>query len=416
MLASTAMREAWRAGIPAHSLTPVGSLRRCAPDVGDLTILAISDRRRYREVLRVFGALPSATGIHAQTSTSITIDTARGAIMLCLSTPDQAGAALLWHTGSRRHTAALQARAERVGLQFDAGRLTRDEAGQLDVSTEAIAYRHLDLPYITPELREDGSEIRAADDGALPRLIAKADIRGDLHMHSTWSDGRDSIAAMADASAQLGYQYIAITDHSQRAFASRKLAVGDVAHQRDDIESVRVERPGMTILHGVEVDILKDGTLDFDDDLLARFDIVLASLHDHGGQEPGELTARYLRAIEHPLVNVITHPANRAPAHSPGYALDWDSLFAAAARTGTAMEVDGAPGHLDLDGSLARRAVAAGVTLSIDSDCHRAEALGRQMRFGVGTARRGWVQADHVLNTRGIDAVRTFIAAKRARA
>jgi DNA polymerase (family 10) len=410
------MREAWRAGIPAHSLTPVGSLRRCAPDVGDVAILAVSDRRRHGEVLRVFGALPSAVTIDAQTSTGITIDTGRGAITLCLSTPDQAGAALLWHTGTRRHTAELQARAARLGLRFANGRLTRGAAGQLDVSSEEIAYRCLDLPYIAPELREDGSEIDAAERGALPRLIGKGDIRGDLHMHSTWSDGRDTIAAMVEASEQLGYQYVAITDHSQRAFASRKLAVEDIARQREDIESVRAERPGVTILHGVEVDILKDGTLDFDDDLLAAFDIVLASLHDHGGQEPAELAARYMRAIEHPLVNVITHPANRAPGHNQGYELDWDALFAAAARTGTAMEVDGAPGHLDLDGSLARRAVAAGVTLSIDSDCHRAEALGRQMRFGVATARRGWIGPDHVLNTRDINAVRAFIAAKRARA
>jgi len=234
-------------------------------------------------------------------------------------------------------------------------------------------------------------------------------------MHSTWSDGRDTIAAMVAASQQLGYEYVAITDHSERAFASRKLLRDDVARQREEIDALRDQTDGMTILHGVEVDIMKDGSLDFDDDTLAGFDIVLASLHDRGGQEPEELTARYLRAIHHPLVNVITHPANRTPGSSPGYNLDFDTLFAAAVETGTAMEVDGAPGHLDMDGALARRAAKAGVSIVIDSDCHRAEALGRQMRFGVGTARRGWVEPHHVLNTGGIDQIRAFVAAKRAR-
>jgi DNA polymerase (family 10) len=161
---------------------------------------------------------------------------------------------------------------------------------------------------------------------------------------------------------------------------------------------------------------MADGRLDFDDELLSGFDIVLASLHDPCGHDAARLTDRYLSAIAHPLVNVITHPANRSPGTSPGYAVDFDRLFDAAADTGTALEVDGAPGHLDLDGTLARRAAARGVTLTIDSDAHRAEWLRRQMRFGIGTARRGWVEARHVLNTRSLDDVRAFIARKRARA
>ncbi|MGH9204731.1 MAG: hypothetical protein ACRD2A_26180, partial [Vicinamibacterales bacterium] len=211
------------------------------------------------------------------------------------------------------------------------------------------------------------------------------------------------------------YDYIAITDHSQRAMASRTLARDDVLRQREEIQSVRSFVRGIEVLHGVEVDILLDGTLDFPDELLEGFDVVLASLHDAGEDGGQALTERYLRAIEHPLVNLITHPANRTPAFSQGYDLDFDKLFEAAARTGTAMEVDGAPGHLDLDGALARRAAASGVTLVIDSDCHRAEALDRQMRFGVATARRGWVEPQHVLNTRSVDAVREFVANKRAR-
>jgi DNA polymerase (family 10) len=235
-------------------------------------------------------------------------------------------------------------------------------------------------------------------------------------MHSTWSDGRDTIADMVSASKQIGYEYVAITDHSERAWSSRKLAAADIPRQREEIEQLRAQTRGIEILHGIEVDIMADGSLDFADDLLAGFDIVLASLHDHCGHDGERLTARYLRAIRHPLVNVITHPANRTPAQSEGYAVDFPRLFAAAAETGTAMEIDGAPGHLDMDGSVARQAVAAGVTLVVDSDCHRMDALGRQMRFGVGTARRGWIGPDSVLNTRDIAAVRAFVARKRARA
>jgi DNA polymerase (family 10) len=233
-------------------------------------------------------------------------------------------------------------------------------------------------------------------------------------MHSTWSDGRDSIEEMVRAAQQIGYDYVAITDHSQRAMSSRSLSAADVPRQQQQIETLRRSVDGIVVLRGVEVDIMRDGSLDFADDILAGFDIVLASLHDHGGQEPQQLLERYLKAMANPLVNVITHPANRSPAYSAGYNLDFDRLFAAAVESGTAMEIDGAPGHLDMDGQLARRAVAVGVTVTVDSDCHRKDALGRQMRFGIGTARRGWVEPHHVLNAGDVNAVRDFVARKRA--
>ena len=301
-----------------------------------------------------------------------------------------------------------------MGLRFEDGVL-RDAGGRLvPTRTEEDLYRLLDLPWIAPELREGAGELEAAARHALPCLIAQQQIRGDLHMHTTWSDGRDTTETMVRAAVALGYEYVAVTDHSERSLCTRKLSAGDVARQRDEIEEVRSRFPGVHVLHGVEVDIMKDGSLDFPDHVLEGFDIVLASLHDHGGQSGTELTERYLQAIRHPLVNVITHPANRSPAVWPGYELDYARLFEAAAATGTAMEIDGAPGHLDMDGIVAREAVAAGVTIVIDSDCHRAEALARQMRFGVGTARRGWVEPRHVLNTGHVEEVRAFVAAKRA--
>ena len=234
-------------------------------------------------------------------------------------------------------------------------------------------------------------------------------------MHTIYSDGADSLEAMVSACCALGYEYIAITDHSERAGASRTLSRRDLSRQRAEIETMRERYPQITILHGVETDIMPDGSLDFPDRLLESLDIVLASLHDSARQDAKTLTRRCLQAIHHPLVNVVAHPANRLVGRRAGYALDFDAVFAAAAETGTALEVDGAPAHLDLEGERAREAIAAGVTLTIDSDCHRARLLERQMQLGVGTARRGWVEPRHVLNTRPVDQVRAFIAKKRGK-
>jgi DNA polymerase (family 10) len=415
MLASALMRDAHGAGIAADRLVPLGSLRRYAPDIGDVALLALAPAEEHPRVIETFTTLATITHVVAASADRLIAATSRGPVTLHLAPPEQAGAALVWHTGSRRHTQQLQQRAHDRGLTLDNARLTSVLGVPVVAPTEEALYEHLGLSFIPPELREGAGEIAAAERGELPALVSELDIRGDLHMHSTWSDGRDSIEAMVYAAQQLGYDYVAISDHSERSLASRSLAASDIPRQRREIEKLRARVQGVDILHGIEVDIMQDGALDFDDEQLARFDIVLASLHDHGGHQPSRLTERYLRAIAHPLVNVITHPANRSPARFAGYELDFDRLFAAAAETGTAMEIDGAPGHLDMDGTLARRAVALGVTVAIDSDCHRSDALGRQMRFGLGTARRGWIQAQDVLNARSVDAVRDFVARKRAR-
>jgi DNA polymerase (family X) len=414
MLASTLIREARRAGLPADSLAPVGSLRRFSPDVGDVSLLGVAAPNRHRRILEGFAKLPGVASVNGREPASITVQTERGTVRLVLTPPEHAGAALVWHTGSRAHVGVLQQKAQGLGLSFFDGILARNGV-PVPCASEDELYRAVGLPFIAPELRDGADEIAAAESGALPHLISDGHIRGDLHMHSSWSDGRDTIEDMVLASRQLGYEYIAITDHSERAWSSRKLTAEEVPDQRAEVEFLRQRYPGIQILHGIEVDIMHDGSLDFEDDLLTGFDIVLASLHDHGGHDAARLTDRYLRAIRHPLVNVITHPANRSPAQSAGYEVDFDLLFAAARETGTAMEIDGAPGHLDMDGVLARRAIAAGVTLVVDSDCHRAEALARQMRWGVGTARRGWAEPRHVLNTRGVEDVRSFVNRKRER-
>jgi DNA polymerase (family X) len=415
MLASGAMRDAQRAGLPAQSLTPLGSLRRFAPAVRDVSILGVADPADHARLLDGFARLSASGVLVSRSPAHVTVSTERGPITLHVAAPEEAGSALVWHTGSQAHTSLLQTRAQRLGLTFTDGRLSNARGQALPADTEARLYAHLDLPEIVPELREGADELDAAETGTLPTLVSLSDIRGDLHMHSTWSDGRDSIDQMVFAAVQLGYEYVAITDHSERSLASRQLVGDDIPRQRREIEKVRARAKRIEVLHGVEVDIMPDGSLDFDDEQLAGFDIVLASLHDHAGHDGLLLTERYLRAMQHPMVNVITHPANRTPARSYGYPLDFDLLFAAAAETGTALEIDGAPGHLDLDGALARRAAEAGATLVIDSDCHRSDALGRQMRFGIGTARRGWIEPAHVLNTRRVDDVRAFVARKRDR-
>jgi len=415
MLASMAVREAHQAGLPADDIVPVGGVRRYAPAVDGAVLLAVTDDARREEFLAGFARLAFVRSVVGSSASSVRVSTDRGLVEVHVSRPDTAGAALVWHTGTRRHTKWLQARAETLGLQFAHGRLERTGGIPVLVPDEQTFYRLLDLPYIAPELREGEDEVDAADGGRLPSLVTTLHIRGDLHMHTTWSDGRDSIMHMVLSSRQLGYEYVAITDHSERSWASRKLLSLEVPLQREEIDTVRSHAPGIEILHGVEVDIMPDGSLDFTDETLEGFDIVLASLHDANGQDGRRLTDRYLQAMRHPLVNVITHPANRSPALSDGYELDFDRLFEVAVETGTAMEIDGAPGHLDMDGRVARRAADAGVTIVINSDCHRAEALGRQMSFGIGTARRGWVGPEQVLNTRGIDGVRQFVARKRGR-
>jgi DNA polymerase (family 10) len=218
---------------------------------------------------------------------------------------------------------------------------------------------------------------------------------------------------MVESAAALGYEFLAITDHSAGASAARTLAIDEIQQQREEIAEAAAAFPDLTILHGVEVDILPTGRLDFTDDVLAQFDIVLASLHEHANHSPARLTERSLEAVRHPLVNVLCHPANHLPGVTRGYALDFDALYAAAVETGTALEIDGSPSHMDLDDRRARTAAAAGVTLVVDSDCHRTTALGRQMRFGVGIARRAGLRKDSVLNTRTVAQIRAFVSDKR---
>jgi DNA polymerase (family 10) len=377
-------------------LAAAGDVRRFEPIVETLVIVgAAPDPPATLQRICVIPTIQCA--VH-QTGRRVLLHYQQVEVDVRIVAPDEYGSALHLATGSATHVGAIRSRhgATRVSAR------------------EEEVYSHAGLAWIAPELRHGTGEIEAAASGSLPRLVSREDIRGDLHMHSTYSDGRDSLAAMVRGAAALGYEYIAITDHSARAAAARTVTLDTLERQRDEIARLRESTPSLAILHGIEVDIMPDGRLDFDDEVLASLDIVLASLHDRAGHDAQRLTRRCLAAIAHPLVTVITHPANRLVGRDSGYALDFPAVFAAAAETGTALEVDGAPSHLDMDGETARAAVAAGVTVTIDSDCHKAALLDRQMRLGVGTARRGWVEPRHVLNTRPLAEVRAFIDAKRA--
>src|SRR5262245_1979397 len=391
---------------------PAGSLRRGQDTVGDIEIVAAS-ARPAEAIDALLHGLEQPHVLH-RSERRIYFLRDRAQLGVRFPEPANAGAVLLHLTGSNAHVDALRERAATAGWTLTSDGLRAGDGQLRPAATEDEIYAALGLPCIPVEIRNGDDEIAAAVSGTLPDLVSRRHVRGDLHMHSTWSDGRDSIEAMVEASRALKYEYVAITDHSPHSAATRSLTADGVKQQAEEIAALRERWPDIAILHGCEVDILPDGRLDFADRILEQFDIVLASLHERAGHGSDQLMKRYLAAMKHPLVAMITHPTNRMIPGRPGYALDYDSLFAAAADTRTIVEIDGAPGHLDLDGALARRAVAAGAALAIDSDCHRAEWLDRQMTFGIMTARRGWVEPRHVVNTRPLHEVRAAIAAKRA--
>jgi len=391
---------------------PLGSLRRGEELVGDIEILAPAERPAA--AIDALLALPTAAHVLHRSERRLYSLADRMQIGVRLPPPTAAATELLYLTGSRAHFDWLQTRAASRGLTLTASGLQSGDGTVISTPTEADIYAALGLPFIPAEIRNGDDEIQLAIEGTLPALISRKDIRGDLHMHSLWSDGRDPIEGMVKACLALDYEYMAITDHSPHSAASRNLTLDGIKRQADEIAGLRERYPGIAILHGCEVDILPDGRLDFPDHILESLDIVLASLHEHAGHGPSQLMQRYASAMKHPLVTIVTHPSNRVVPWRAGYDLDYDRLFEMAVETGTILEIDGAPSHLDLNGPHARRAVAAGATVSIDSDCHRAEMLRRQMDLGVVTARRGWVEPKHVLNARSLQELRLTIAAKRA--
>ena len=277
--------------------------------------------------------------------------------------------------------------------------------------TESDIYNQLGLPFIVPELRGDADSIAAASADNLPTLIEESDLRCDLHMHTNWSDGRSTLRQMVEAAAALGHEYIAITDHSKSSRIANGLTPERLSAQIQQVREINREIDGMEVLAGSEVDILKDGSLDFPDELLAQLDIVVASVHEGLSMSESEMTDRIIRAIENPYVTIIGHPTGRVLGHRPGYAVNLEAVIDAAAAHHVALEINAAPSRLDLEPSPVRQAHDRGVLLSVNTDAHSAPDLGRAI-FGINVARRGWLEKADVLNTYSLAAVKDMMAGR----
>jgi DNA polymerase (family 10) len=384
-----------------------GSARRQADSVKDIDLIAVTTRpttlakslARLPQIDTVASA--GKAGARGRTHSGVNVD-------LRVAKPSQLGNLLQHFTGSGRHNAALREAAVRRGLHVSEYGVLDDAIGSTRTCTsEHELYELLGLAYIEPELREDRGELAAAlaDFGAgdgprvLPRLIELDDIRGDLHTHTVASDGHNTISEMAVAARARGYEYLAITDHSASHGFGNDVSPDQLRRQIELVHEANAQIEGIELLAGSEVNILPDGSLDYDDDLLAQLDWIVASAHTSFRMAEQAMTDRLVAAMEHPLVDAIGHPTGRLIQRREPYAVDLDAVFAAAARTGTLLEINANPDRRDLSDVNARAAARAGVRLVIDSDAHRVRTL-QNMRWGVATARRGWVTREDVANTR----------------
>jgi DNA polymerase (family X) len=394
---------------PARDLTPAGSVRRNEPTVGDIDIVCTSDEPDA--VIAAFAGWERAEAVLAEGGTKASIWLAGGLQIDLRVLPAHVYGNLLQHfTGSREHNIQLRELAVRKNLRVSENGIVDLNDGRLiTCRTEAEVYAALGLMEIPPEMRLGVGEIEAARDGSLPQVVSLADIRGDFHMHTRWSDGSDTLEAMVAAAAARGYEYHSISDHSLGR--GRGLDPADLRAQRASVQALG-ERYNIRTLCSAEVDILPDGSLDYDDALLAELDIVVASVHAGNGQSRDEMTARLIRACENRYVSIIGHPTGRNVETFAGYEFDYDAVFAAAARTGTALEIDGQPSRLDLPSALARRAREFGVTFACDSDAHGSAQLS-QIAYAIGQARRAWITPAEVLNARPLAGVLAFVKTKR---
>jgi DNA polymerase (family 10) len=375
-----------------------GSLRRRRETVGDLDLLVAA--QDAAPVMARFRSLPQTAEVLLSGATKTSIRTPDGfQVDLRVLEPARWGTGLQYFTGSQAHNVHLRQLALDRGLSLSEYALTREDGTEILCATEEAVYAALGLPLIPPELREDRGEIEAALEGRLPRLVTVADLRGDFQFHTTWSDGHQSLAQMAEAAREQGLAYALVTDHSESLGVARGLSVEDVRRQRAELEALN-ERlaPDFRLLAGTEVEIRADGSLDFPDEVLAELDLVVAALHSGLRQGRERATARMLAAIRNPHVDVIAHPTGRLIGERAPADLDMEAVFRAAAETGTALEVNANPRRLDLRDVYVKRAIELGVKLAISSDAHSVDGFGL-LPFGVAVARRGWAQAEDVVNT-----------------
>ena len=391
--------------------TYAGSLRRGRPTVGDLDILVAADDAPA--VVRAFTTLPLVARVESAGDEKASILLHNGTQADLIAVPPALwGSALQHFTGSKAHNIRFRELALARGLSFSEHGFRRADGTVLTCATEEEVYAAVDLPWIPPELREDEGEFEAARAGALPRLVELSDIRADLHMHSTWSDGRADIRTMAEAARARGYSHIAITDHSAYIGLTHGLDAERLRAQRQEIAALNAAYAAQgipfRILCGVEVDMTPEGSLALPDDVLAELDIVVASAHIQLRQSPEAATERLLRAVRNPHVDIIGHPVGRMLGSREGAPVDIDALARAAAEYGVLLEVNSGPTRLDLEGPAVRRALELGATIAINSDAHHPDNLD-WIRFGVITARRGWAGAAQVANTWSFEALQEWL-------
>lgn len=389
--------DALRALKDVRELAVAGSLRRMKETIGDIDLVATSGRPE--RVMATFTTLPRVKQVLAKgpTRSSVVLDSGVQADVRVVE-PESFGAALQYFTGSKDHNVKVRERAVRHGLKMNEYGVFRVKGGRrLAGRTEEEVYEAVGLPYIPPEVREDQGEVELAERGTLPQFVALEDIRGDLQMHTRWSDGSDNVEAMARAAKALGYEYVAITDHSQSLKFVGGVPVDELRANAKTCKKVS-DKVGLAVLIGTECDILPSGALDYPDDVLRDLDVVVASVHSRFRMGRAEMTARIIKAMQNPHVDILGHPTGRLLGQREAYEVDMEELVEAARKTRTALEINASPERLDLNDAHARLAREAGVTLVISTDAHSRYEL-RFMAYGIGVARRAWAEAKDVLNT-----------------
>ncbi|MFL5690632.1 MAG: DNA polymerase/3'-5' exonuclease PolX [Ktedonobacteraceae bacterium] len=404
-------------------LEVAGSLRRRRETIKDIDmVVSVADDAgdaARRKIMDFFTSQPSVQAITGKGDTKSSVILSSGIAMDLRVVKDSQFPYTLHHfTGSREHHIPLRRRALSMNMTINDYGLFKGKEPDLELipcKDETDIYAALGMAYIEPELREDMGEIEAAVQGTLPKLVQASDLRGVLHVHSTWSDGQNTIREMAEACIARGLQYLGMSDHSKAAAYAGGLTEDQLRRQHEEIDRLNAEYSGrLLILKGTECDILKDGSLDYADDVLANLDFVVASIHSNFNLSAGEQTQRMLRALANPYVNIIGHPTGRILLGRAGYALDMEAVIAAAAEQGVCIEINAHPSRLDMDWRLVRRARDKGMKIPIDPDAHALEGLD-DMRYGIGIARKGWLSASDVLNTMEAAALQTFFKQQRAK-
>jgi DNA polymerase (family 10) len=393
--------EALRAHGGVERLEIAGSLRRMKETVKDVDLLVTSTEPAH--VIRTLTTLPSIVEILAQGPTKASVRHQDGlAIDLRVVEPGAFGAALQYFTGSKEHNVKLREMAARRGLRIsEYGVFDEATGARVGGATEEEVYAAVGLPWIPPELRENQGEIEAAREGRLPALVTAGDLRGDLHAHTDWSDGHHPLERLVESAQARGYEYVIVSDHSRSLTIAGGLSIDELRAQRAAIRALQ-PRFSIRILAGTECDILADGGLDFPDEVLAELDVVVAAVHSRFKQSRQEMTARIVRALGNPWLNVLAHPTGRRLGSREPYDVDLDAGFDAARRHGKAVEINSSPERLDLADVHARRAAALGVPIAISTDTHYLRELD-QVELGLGVARRAWIEPRQVLNARPLD-------------